>query len=254
MGTFTEMNDPMEGFFESDSLKKGEATILCSVKEELRLCSLSPASKVGDVLMWAHYANSASGCCFVVKPTGRAYCEVNGRHEPVDMPAHLSLHKVKYIEQPEFSHLVETFCLPQRCADSFFKPAKEILTNKFSCWKYEEEWRYFQPCLHDTKTKKYKAYLDVEVLKVYIGPNSDKNNDIDAVLCYAEEYGVPVEAMLREHMTYYSSSNFPNEKCCPERQWKETIRETHGSAEIKPYFLPVRAGEGLAARRGLVCS
>lgn len=68
--------------------------------------------------------------------------------------------------------------------------------------------------------KNHRLYMGTftEMNDPMIGPNSDKNNDIDAVLCYAEEYGVPVEAMLREHMTYYSSSNFPNEKCCPERQ------------------------------------
>ena len=70
---YKELNDPMEGKFNKDGLKKGDFENIYSHLKRTRICSLL-AEQDGqefpnDYLMWSHYANGHTGCCIKLNIT-----------------------------------------------------------------------------------------------------------------------------------------------------------------------------------------
>jgi len=65
---FTELNDPMEGFFwHSRSLSKKRLNEIMKEKFSYRICSLSQSWQ--DIGLWTFYADEGRGCCIGVEPT-----------------------------------------------------------------------------------------------------------------------------------------------------------------------------------------
>ena len=65
---FTELNDPMEGFFwHSRSLSKKRLNEIMKEKFSYRICSLSQSWQ--DIGLWTFYADEGRGCCIAVEPT-----------------------------------------------------------------------------------------------------------------------------------------------------------------------------------------
>ena len=63
--TFSELNDPMEGFFISENFSETEWEAMREAKKKVRICSLSKT--YDNALMWAHYADEHKGCCIEVE-------------------------------------------------------------------------------------------------------------------------------------------------------------------------------------------
>lgn len=57
--TFKELNDPMEGFFQSKNFTSEEWEKIKKAKDTVRICSLSKCHD--NVLMWTHYADEHRG-------------------------------------------------------------------------------------------------------------------------------------------------------------------------------------------------
>ena len=65
---FTELNDPMEGFFwHSRSLSKKRLNEIMKEKFSYKICSLSQSWQ--DIGLWTFYADEGRGCCIGVEPT-----------------------------------------------------------------------------------------------------------------------------------------------------------------------------------------
>ena len=66
---FTELNDPMEGFFwHSRSLSKKRLNEIMKEKFSYKICSLSQSWQ--DIGLWTFYADEGRGCCIGVEKDG----------------------------------------------------------------------------------------------------------------------------------------------------------------------------------------
>ena len=65
---YKELNDPMEGKFNTTGLEKKDFDEIYKRLKTTRICSLLTKQKnqsfPDDYLMWSHYADSHKGCCF----------------------------------------------------------------------------------------------------------------------------------------------------------------------------------------------
>ena len=72
---YKELNDPMEGKFNSKGLDKDDFEEIYGQLKATRVCSLMTKQESQDFpdnfLMWSHYADSHKGCCFEIQITGR---------------------------------------------------------------------------------------------------------------------------------------------------------------------------------------
>ncbi len=149
MASYSELNDPMEGAFVINGnhrkLDNYWLEILRSEKNDLRICSLSRS--FNNILMWAHYADSNNGCCIK--------CEV------VSSPDNVEEISVDYVPHVEpLAHLD----LPQA--------AKQILSRKLECWKYEDEVRFLK---HVPKDSNKTKFVKIKIHRIYLGINTLKN-------------------------------------------------------------------------------
>lgn len=130
---YSEMNDPMEGYFtySGNGLFKEK---IVEAKNMTYICSLSSSGNIG--LMWTHYANENRGCCIEVEVTSKTWKEV----------------KVRYSrEMPEVKH---SSCV------------KDILGVKSEAWSYEQEIRFLSP---ETQKGKTRPRLTVRVNRIFLG-------------------------------------------------------------------------------------
>lgn len=130
---YSEMNDPMEGYF-TYSENGHFMRRLVEGKNSTYICSLSRSGNIG--LMWTHYANENRGCCIEVEVTSETWDEVEVRYSR---------------RMPEVKH---SGCV------------KDILGVKSEAWRYEQEIRFLSP---ETQIGKTRPRLTVRVNRIFLG-------------------------------------------------------------------------------------
>ena len=135
---WSRLNDPMEGrFVYAFSSGNGgdpnkEMGRIIREKERLRVCSLSKTFT--SHLLWAHYASGFDGLAI-----------------EVELPAHPSIREISYISD---IRTIEQDESPNPRA-----LAQQVLTSKYSEWKYEKEVRILQEGEFYSLTKSPTAVL-----------------------------------------------------------------------------------------------
>lgn len=177
MASYSELNDPMEGAFvitgNRRNIDNHWLEILRSEKNDLRICSLS--RNYDNILMWAHYADSNYGCCIE--------CEITSSPNLVE---EVSVNYVDHIE--EVAHLEPV------------QAAKQILSRKLECWKYEDEVRFLKQV--PEKSKKTK-FVKIKIYRIYLGINvSDKDKTFYTNLIHSIDDSIEVLSMKKGDLSY----------------------------------------------------
>lgn len=129
---FNELDDPMEGVFESDSPQNsGILTNIKNNKTNTHICSLSPTYQ--SMLMWSFYADYHKGCCVEMEISDE------------------KIKKVDYVEKPI------DLCFTNNMDEK--EKIEKILLRKYKDWAFEKELRVLDE----------ERYIKVEVKKVYFG-------------------------------------------------------------------------------------
>jgi len=130
---FEELNDPMEGDFDSSYTGGSYAKQLKESLDEVRICSLS--KQKDNPILWAHYADGFKGVCI-----------------EIEVKESSSLRKINYTP---FNPV------PFDQEDSVYDWTVAILSSKYEEWEYENEYRI----LHNEKyiTKGFK------ITGIYLG-------------------------------------------------------------------------------------
>ena len=134
---FFELNDPMEGRFDHDPETKREFLLqVIAGKKRLNICSFS--KDMGNLLLWAHYADSFRGICIEI--------------EAEDTPDS----KVVQVNYSPFSVYVSN-----ESASDLDGIPEIILRNKNEAWEYEEEVRIL--------SKNQSIEEGVKINAIYLG-------------------------------------------------------------------------------------
>lgn len=136
---YSEMNDPMEGYFSCSGNVHFKEKIV-EAKNMTYICSLSSSGNIG--LMWTHYANENRGCCIEVEVTSEAWKKVKVKYSSV-------------IPEVTYSSSVE-----------------DILGVKSKLWSYEQEIRFLSPKIQKGKTR---PRLTVRVNRIFLGFNINRS-------------------------------------------------------------------------------
>lgn len=177
LASYSELNDPMEGAFvitgDKRDIDNNWLNILRSEKNDLRICSLS--RNYDNILMWAHYADSNNGCCIE--------CEVTSSPDLVE---EVPVNYVNHIEP--VAHLEPV------------QAAKQILSRKLECWKYENEVRFLKQV--PEKSKKTK-FVKIKIYRVYLGVKvSDKDKTFYTNLIHSIDKSIEVISIKKENLIY----------------------------------------------------
>ncbi|MCK4644119.1 DUF2971 domain-containing protein [bacterium] len=129
---FTELNDPMEGVYNTTCTEK-EVTEIYRAKMEYRICSFSNIDALKEVLMWGHYTGGFKGIAIEV--------DVSSNKE--------NIKEVTYCKN------FKEFYSSEDCVE-------QILTTKVDEWKYEKEYRFLK---NDCAKEKEKIG---EVTRVFV--------------------------------------------------------------------------------------
>lgn len=145
---FTQMNDPMEGFYRASTRvqeRQDYDDFTDSVRDEKLSIGIASLSETwNNELMWAHYADSFRGICISYSVSRL----LSG------LPRSCALSRVAYGDRPYYLNLPA-----MRQQDK----ARAILSTKNLKWSYEREWRLFA-------TRSGKArYRNDAVSSVYLG-------------------------------------------------------------------------------------
>jgi hypothetical protein len=125
--SFTQMNDPMEGFFQASKILKGKSNYkdivrkITNVKSKIGIACFSETYDNG--LMWSHYAGNYSGICI-------AY---SARDLLDGLPDETALVRLAYVDKPPV-------LFPSHAADKT-NAVVRVLSHKQYIWTYEREWR-----------------------------------------------------------------------------------------------------------------
>jgi Protein of unknown function (DUF2971) len=148
--TFSNLNDPMEGFYSPSALLKAQsdyrdiAQAIYRSKINFGIAALSDT--YDNELMWTHYADEYRGICV------QYYAERMFNQ----LPPNCTLARIGYVNQP--TRISTAF------DRSFDEAALRILSQKKSSWAYEREWRVLGPVGRIDMTG-----LDSVVRGVYLG-------------------------------------------------------------------------------------
>lgn len=162
---YTEMNDPMEGYFQySPDVDRNLVRNIMDSKNKRYICSLSRKSNIG--LMWTHYADENKGCCIEV--------EVTSKWERLEVV---------------YSNKIPTLNVNTTLED--------ILKVKAQVWHYEDEIRYLSP------KKSTKRMLAVRINRIIFGYKIKTKyfNRIKKVIL-ALNPSIIVEKMRKEDLDY----------------------------------------------------
>lgn len=162
---YTEMNDPMEGYFQySPDVDRNLVRNIVDSKNKRYICSLSRKSNIG--LMWTHYADENKGCCIEV--------EVTSKWERLEVV---------------YSNKIPTLNASTTLED--------ILKVKAQVWHYEDEIRYLSP------EKSTKRMLTVRINRIIFGYKIKTKyfNRIKKVIL-ALNPSIIVEKMRKEDLDY----------------------------------------------------
>lgn len=163
---YTEMNDPMEGYFQySPDVDRNLVRNIMDSKNKRYICSLSRKSDIG--LMWTHYADENKGCCIEVEVTSTSW----KRLEVV------------------YSNKIPTLNASTTLED--------ILKVKALVWHYEEEIRYL------SSEESTKRMLTVRINRIIFGYKIKTKyfNRIKKVIL-ALNPSIIVEKMRKEDLDY----------------------------------------------------
>lgn len=137
---FTELNDPMEGYFTySPNLDKSTKDRLKSARKSTYICSFSKRNNIG--LLWAHYADEYKGVCIKLKVKSAVWKRL----------------EVDY---------TETKLRPNEKITN-----TDLFKFKSAPWSYEEEVRYVN--YPKAGSKQCARYLVVEIAAIYMGYKMD---------------------------------------------------------------------------------
>lgn len=162
---YTEMNDPMEGYFQySPDVDRNLVRNIMDSKNKRYICSLSRKPNIG--LMWTHYADENKGCCIEV--------EVTSKWERIEVV---------------YSNKIPTLNASTTLED--------ILKVKAQVWHYEEEIRYL------SSEKSTKRMLTVRINRIIFGYKIKTKyfNRIKKVIL-ALNPSIIVEKMRKEDLDY----------------------------------------------------
>lgn len=137
---YSELNDPMEGYYKYDS--SIDKTLLKNIlkgKKSRYICSLSKSWNIG--LMWTHYGNENKGCCLEVEVTSKTW------------------EKIEVLYQENLPII------------NYGTTAKDVLSIKAKMWQYEKEVRYISP---EQNGGKNRPELTIKIHRIFIGCNVDK--------------------------------------------------------------------------------
>lgn len=128
---YTELNDPMEGYFRYNyKIPHDIIEELKDQKQKTYICSLSKRNDIG--IMWTHYAEEHKGCCIEVEVTTKSWQRIEVKYQSSS------------IEISNTSKLLD------------------ILKIKSIQWSYEEEMRYI-------KTAKDRETLSIKIKRIFLG-------------------------------------------------------------------------------------
>ncbi len=132
---YSELNDPMEGFFTYDkTVPKVVINTIRAKRDNTYICSLSKRNDIG--LMWSMYADEHKGCCIEVEVTAKSWQEID----------------VKYSS-------TSSIIKGTKDADM-----EKILSIKSLQWQYEEEVRF-------VKETSKRERMSIKIKKIYLGIN-----------------------------------------------------------------------------------
>lgn len=176
--TFKELNDPMEGYFQSNNFAQNDWNKIKDAKNKVRICSLS--KNHDKALMWTHYADEHRGCCIELEVTGRSWNKID----------------VQYVSKPVI-------------LDSGIdkdKAIELIVRQKSDFWKYEDEVRFVKTDLKiSTRNIPNMAYLPIKIKKIYLGVrvNIQQQARIERIIKKVNS-NISVEKMKRTDINFWS--------------------------------------------------
>lgn len=136
---YSELNDPMEGFFTYDkTVPKDVINTIRAKRDNTYICSLSKRNDIG--LMWSMYADEHKGCCIEVSVTAKSW-------------------QKKEVKYSHNSSIIN---------DTKDADIEKILSLKSSQWNYEEEVRFIKEASKRDK-------LTIRIEKVYLGINMTRS-------------------------------------------------------------------------------
>lgn len=177
MASYSELNDPMEGAFvitgDRRYIDNHWLSVLRSEKNDLRICSLS--RNYDNILMWAHYADSNNGCCIE--------CEVTSSPDLVEEVP------VNYVNHIEPAALLAPI-----------QAARQILSRKLECWKYEDEVRYLKQVPKDSNKTKF---VKIKIHRIYLGIKLSKTDlTFYTNLIHSIDDSIEVVRMRKDDLSY----------------------------------------------------
>jgi hypothetical protein len=136
-GKFFDLNDPMEGRFDHHPDTKREfLDAILRGKEKLRICSFS--QDLGNLLLWAHYADSFRGICFEV-----------------------DAHTTQDSEIVEINYADFNVYVSNDSEQDLDRLPRAILSTKNEAWSYEREVRILSSTEH--------VSVGLEIKAIYFG-------------------------------------------------------------------------------------
>lgn len=142
---FSELNDPMEGIFQTLAVGKWEEILdgVSNLKSQYKICSFCGKEGAKRVQMWGYYANGFKGIAI----------EIRQRDVKVEEIGEEGIVKIKYDNA--------TFTLDQNQNVTDLDVLK-ILTTKSKAWKSEKEYRYLKKDPND-------KHIVGEIVAVHFG-------------------------------------------------------------------------------------
>lgn len=137
---YTEMNDPMEGYFQySFDVDRKLVRNIIDSKNKRYICSLSRKSNIG--LMWTHYADENKGYCLEVEVTSTSWkrLEVVYSNKIPTLNANTTLEDILKVKAPMWHYEEEIRYLSQE------KPSNRMLTIRINriIFGYKIKTKYF---------------------------------------------------------------------------------------------------------------
>lgn len=162
---YTEMNDPMEGYFQySPDVDRNLVRNIMDSKNKRYICSLSRKPNIG--LMWTHYADENKGCCIEV--------EVTSKWERLEVV---------------YSNKIPTLNASTTLED--------ILKVKTQVWHYEEEIRYL------SRENPSNRMLAIRIKRIIFGYKiKTKYFNRIKIVILALNPNIIVEKMRKEDLDY----------------------------------------------------
>lgn len=175
--TIKELNDPMEGYFSSETFNNKEWEHIKELKKEVRICSLSTNND--NALLWAHYASQHKGCCIEVEVAD----DISWKR--ID---------VNYCSSFPKLHPGQT---DDEVIDVLFRTKSDF-------WSYEGEVRFVKRLPLSNDGKPHKANLPVKVKRIHLGVRvTQEEKDRIERIVKAIDSSIAVEKMKSKDIKFW---------------------------------------------------